>query len=208
VTEGNPGRAHLYAALARAFGEPGEDLLLKSSDNPLLRALGAACAPEADTPFRALFERLWSLVEKHERGPAGTALERLQVEYARLFLGPPSPLVFPYEHAHVRGDAAVTSAALAETYRRNGFAASAGSRDLRDHISLELEFTAALLEAGRARDARGFVADHLAPFAPSFAREVRSLTRSELYRIAADSLSVLIGLELQPVEEVRATSGS
>ncbi|MEX2188360.1 MAG: molecular chaperone TorD family protein [Pirellulales bacterium] len=106
---------------------------------------------------------------------------------------------------------------VAGFYRAFGLASGARSRERPDHLALELEFAAFLImkercaaddermdveraaqdeQATICREGRAaFLGDHLAWWAPSFARAVRRKAGGGMYAAAADVLAALLPIE-------------
>lgn len=76
--------------------------------------------------------------------------------------------------------------------RRHGLAAADWRRMPDDHLSVELEFLAALLELGEAAEARRFLDEHLSRWLPSFASAVQARAATPLYRALAGLTNVYI----------------
>ena len=196
--------AGLYKGLGAASEHPTSDLILRSRSNPLLVGLAVAAEVTGRPELQALFDELWGQLAS--RG-SGERLLKLRVEHCRLFQGPPSPVVSPYEGSHVSGGAPGGAARdVGRRYRSAGASVSGAVRDREDHVAAEVEFLGALCEAesgapesrvrlapGAAREARGeFLRDHASRWLAGFAEQVRDGALDEFYRIYARALDAAI----------------
>lgn len=131
-------------------------------------------------------------------------LKALSLEFCRLFIGPPA-LVSPYESLHrpdtgngrLWGDAAVAMKRFAESL---GLRYRDDRNDMPDHVSIELELMARLIEAeadawdkGNEKDAANaqdaqveFLRRHLSGWFPDFCRQLRSAAAEPFYAMLAD----------------------
>ncbi|MFQ5505375.1 MAG: molecular chaperone [Planctomycetota bacterium] len=189
-------RAGFYSAFSSAFDEPEPCLLLHTRENPLLVALGDAVSGDLSDVFAEPYNRLWDSIDELCDFDRMRSLEKLEVEHARLFLGPHSVPVSPYEHAYRgRKSPADSSVELLGVYRSAGLGVNPKFRDLPDHVCLEMEFMAHLLHGGRAAEAEQFRRTHLDEFLPKFASDVRRHTTSSFYDSAAHALATFAGIE-------------
>ncbi len=133
-----------------------------------------------------------------EQQPEAELLEDLAVEYAALFLGPGGH-ISPHESVHAETSGVLWGQSTGEVKRyieAAGFAYDPECHGLPDHISVELEFMAALAgeEARAFRDGdysaasnclkyqKEFLADHLGEWAPAFCRQVTERAEHPFYR--------------------------
>jgi TorA maturation chaperone TorD len=170
-------RAELYLCLSRSFLAPREPALaeaLRTALAPDLREMGAALALEiaaAVADFEAEIARM--------QGPA-----QLLQAYSAIFVAPP---VAAFINAGQYMDGAVDGGsvrAIEQAYLRCGLARDEGFRDLADHLSVVLEFVAALY----ARQADGapdpldpghFLHAYVLPWVARFAADVAAASQSE-----------------------------
>jgi len=214
-------RGHLYSFLASTFSDPAGkhfDAALDPGKQEVAAAAAALLAAEAPRD---------ASLGAGERPPAGVALApvvaALQAprallieEHQKVFgllIGQTAPL---NETEYCRStDAFFRAQQLADIagfYAAFGVERSADSRERVDHLSIELEFMAHLIEkelfaAGSAdssvrgkaavcRDAqRTFFEAHLMWWVPGFAALLRKGTATDLYRSLADSLAAFITAE-------------
>lgn len=124
-------------------------------------------------------------------------VQDLLVDYTRLFLGPPTPLVGPYGSLWLGDD---STPALEGLYREAGFEVDEELSEPADHIALELEFLYLLTfkcnEAGRSgSEVAGagwallremFLREHLGAWVTPFAAAVKANAATAFYRELAD----------------------
>lgn len=149
-------RADLMYCLARAFMQPPEGWSVCDWAQPLeddLAELGASTGLPTE-PAQAALEaecRRWAAAARLADGRADNWL----VEYTRLFLMP--PVLVPlntglYLEGAIGGAAAQM---MRSCYETAGAVPSDGFHDLPDHVAMQLEFVARLLERGARGDADG-----------------------------------------------------
>jgi len=191
-------RADVYKTLAACFCPPDEALLHMLNDP----ALGA------DTPAGAL-----------ARAAAHSDLRALQVDHARLFVGPFKVLASPYGSVYLEGNAVMgeSTADVAQWYRREGM--EVADKQVPDHITAELEFVHVLiLRETEAMDAgemkamwryrqkqRSFLASHLGAWLAEFAQRSRQHAQTEFYRALADEAERFVLNDLQQLNCDEAT---
>lgn len=183
-------RADMSRLLAACYYQPGPEF----AEERLFESL--AHAAEAVDPELAQRAR------RLRPAFAEVDLQRLLVDYTRLFLAPGNTLAQPYESvwAPARPEAgADPTPAVVHLYREAGLDIAEDFRDLPDHIAAELEFLYALLfrETGaRARGdtdaARGaaalrrrLIANHLGRWIDPFAAAVETGAECAFYRALA-----------------------
>lgn len=127
------------------------------------------------------------------------SLETLQVEFARLFVGPyklPAP---PYGSIYLEGEHKVMGDSTVDAWRRyreSGLSIAETFKDAPDHIAAELEFMYFLvfneieaLQSARADKScehidrqKSFLAEHLGAWAGSFCAKVETAAGNDFYR--------------------------
>ena len=136
-------RVFLYHCLSRAFVfEPDGALLDAASDNVVLKEACSLLDGDGDCGVE-----LWGLISDAAR--ARGALDELRGEYTRLFIGPNTPPVPPWESVFVSKDGLLfqeSTLAVREAYRSQGFRAASYPHEPDDHLATELSFMAALSE--------------------------------------------------------------
>ncbi len=177
-------RSELYGFLATIFRkELSAENLRRISSADFMRTLGEAGVDlDSDIAQR----------------PEAELLEEMAVEYTALFLGPGGH-ISPHESVHAETSGVLWGQSTGEVKRyieSAGFAYDPECHGLPDHISVELEFMAALAgeEAQAFRDAdysaasnclkyqKEFLADHLGKWAPAFCRQVTERAEHPFYR--------------------------
>ena len=193
-------RSSLYGFLAALYrSEPTAVLLGRMKTPDFLEALGAAGV--------ALEHDLLDL-------PEAELLEKLAVEYTRLFIGPGSHIP-PYSSVHLGGEGASLWGASTAWVKRfieaAGFEYRPDYHDLPDHVSVALEFMQEITarearaldepdadEAGRLRTIEEeFVRKHLAAWLPGFCNNVMSHARLPFYGEMAKLTKAFVESELE-----------
>lgn len=176
------GRAGLYGLLALLFRRPLDATTLHAMQSDELAAALTECGIQIDELLAT--DNL-------------DLLELLAVDFTQLFHGPRQHLP-PYESVQTGHGDSELYGAVTEQVRRvfeaHGF--EPGSNELPDHLSVELQFMAALAQAeatawanGQAAEARAlreeqstFLKEHLGCWAPAFGRQVQTRAETRLYR--------------------------
>lgn len=198
-------RAACYKALSLAFLPPGPPLAAAWAALP---RVAQALPPE----HQALLGPLLAAVNTPSPAPG---------EHARVF--GPALAATPYETEYDPLASARKGHRLADLqgfYQAFGFRLAPGQGEFPDHVATELEFMSVLLlKAAAAEDddaravcdaaAARFLADHLAPWVPAFARRLRAAAADPFYRHAADLLETFVGAEARRlgVETAEAAGG-
>lgn len=118
-----------------------------------------------------------------EAGAEGLFTE-IRYEYAELFLNAGKNPVFPYESVHVTETPLVMQKpvfALREHYRKAGVKAAASYPDLEEHVAVEMEFLAYLLESGNKEHYDEFLESFKA-WAPAFGAQLRDCAQTDFYK--------------------------
>ena len=212
-------RALGWRRLAEAFYGPSaawtEDLLAGRIEADL--RLATAWLDSDRELFDPPLAALRRFVESEAGDPPDAVRIALEVEHARLFVGPEQVPAPPYESVwvdvdpdsggHVFGGA--STAAVEAAYHEHGLVRDPGHHDLPDHVATEQEFCCYLCEreAQAWRDgtpeqakalraaAQGFVATHLARFAPDFCAAVRAAAPESCYAAFAGFLLAHLTVE-------------
>jgi TorA maturation chaperone TorD len=184
----------------------------------MLEAAEAIGCEAVQAPLRRLGDSLHVLAQ--EEMPE--VLLALEAEYNRLFVGPMPPLAHPYESVYrsagglVMGDCTLD---VLKTYAEEGFALSAGHRDLPDHLAVELEFMALLCEREARACAEGgtasvqtfqhkersFLEAHLRCWLPQFCQRVLRAGPSPFYSRWVRVLECFIQEDIRRIQMNRET---
>jgi TorA maturation chaperone TorD len=136
--------------------------------------------------------------------------EELLVEYSRLFIGPFGVIAPPYGSVYLDGERKVMGESTMEVssmYRNEGLSGSVDSRELPDHVAVELEFMSYLvfkeieaLESSDLRAAADFVekqerfsGEFLRRWIPPFCDRIKENTENGFYTALAQCASTFIG---------------
>lgn len=191
----------VYRLLAACFCAPQKEVLLEERVPEQLRqALESVCpaaVEQADDLTRAL---------------EVTSQRELEIEYARLFVGPGPLLAPPFGSVYLDGERTVmgpSTLEVAELYEQAGLRMDTGRGDPPDHVAVELEFayflvreSARLNGESRADEIdslqRHFVRQYLLPWVPSFCDDIAAHSESDYFRSLAFILKgFLVGSERQ-----------
>jgi TorA maturation chaperone TorD len=216
-------RANVFGLLARAFFDPTGDLVQKLQSG--------AFVSELHVYFRDLLTQqvhrgevtdlLYPLEPLHAvqsdlaTVDPDTLLKALKVEYARLFIGPGSPEIPPYETFYNPNNSrpllmvSVEAAAVEKAYHKAGVAITAGLNEPPDHFATEAEFLYFLCgqesDCWSAGDNRGakkwrrmeldFLEKHLGRWGGDFCQRVETESIHPFYRSAAHFAGAFIKME-------------
>ncbi|MCP4377351.1 MAG: molecular chaperone TorD family protein [bacterium] len=168
-------RADAYRILAECYHSP---------DSEFLQALGGLAGAGAGA------------VDQIVQAAVGIDLEKLQIDHARLFLGPYKLLAAPYGSVYLEEGVLMGNSTMnvEEFYRQEGLEAS--DEEVPDHITAELEFMCVLIgkeieavEAGH-RDIIGqyrqkqkaFLDLHLGTWIAEFTDKIQQSAQTEFYK--------------------------
>lgn len=144
--------------------------------------------------------------------------EEIEVDYAKLFVGPFELLAPPYgsvylENARrVMGDSTIE---VMKIYRENGLFLDEDFKEMPDHITVELEFMSYLIDQEtQARDLSFgdvvvsyiekqdlFLNSVLMEWVPSFCNRINENTENSFYRALSDCLLMFLKKEQQNIRE-------
>lgn len=138
--------------------------------------------------------------------------EKLTDEYTRLFLGPGSSPVLPYESMYMDGKMMGPSLLrLKKDYRKAGIAKSKDYPEPEDHIAFELKFMQHLceeaLENGWSKGKcwalqKEFMDEHLMKWVPDFCDDLYKSEQSDFYKGIAKITRGFIFLEKYWIDEL------
>jgi DMSO reductase family type II enzyme chaperone len=203
--DGALARAALYEVLSLGFGTPTAETIERLSQADTARALieAAGVVDSAPEACGALRPHVVALVQQRVQGDA------LAAEHRRLFGHTARGAVPPYETEYGDDDLFQQPQELADLagfVRAFGLTLHADAHERIDHVSCQCEFMfflackeAYALTRGDAetaavtRDtARAFLRDHLARFAPAFARRLREADPAGFFGSLAGLLLALV----------------
>ncbi|HBI15851.1 MAG TPA: molybdopterin oxidoreductase [Desulfobulbaceae bacterium] len=121
--------------------------------------------------------------------------ELLRYEYADLFLNAGPNPVFPYESVHVSKTPVVQQQsvfALRELLRSIGVHVDPEFKDLDDHVAVELEVCAHLLDEGKLEQYTSFFAGTIVNWLPEFCNQLASCSQTPFYRELASLCGAFI----------------
>jgi TorA maturation chaperone TorD len=172
------------------------ELLRPDEQNRFLVSLGMARLQFPASRWEEYFVKGWRLLENLSEGGYEDCWEEFQVEHTRLFFGPPSPAVPPFEHYYrERARPGELCLELDRSYRSFGFGLDPQFGSLPDHICAELEYESALLERGEDASAEEFRGKHLQEFMLLFGAKLVGVAREEFFSFLGE---VILGLTKEP----------
>jgi putative dimethyl sulfoxide reductase chaperone len=119
----------------------------------------------------------------------------LRYEYADLFLNAGPNPVFPYESVHISKTPVVQQQsifALRELVRGMGVHIDPGFKDLDDHVAVELEVCALLLNQEKPELYESFFSGTIVKWLPDFCDQLNSCSQTPFYRELANLCSAFI----------------
>jgi TorA maturation chaperone TorD len=185
------------------------------------RLLARLALAEIDDELAAALAGMPIFGEAFSASGGPEALRRLRVEYTRTFL----MNVHPYESVYLDDSGMLNtprSGAVLEHYREHGFEpAAARASGAPDHLGLELEFMAQLIqrEAGASRagyrvvaaalreEQAHFLEAHLVRWGPLFGRALAESAESPLYRTLGEAIETFLLGDYQALIESEARGG-
>ena len=203
-------RKNLYILLARFFS--------KEADEEFLKELAGLKLPldrkeNEIVGFKAALERLAAYFEYD----AGESLEDLAVDYAKTFLGAGQAqgvAAMPYESVYTSSKKIVMQEAwsdICDIYAAKGIEPDCSEdKILEDHISLEMNFMAYLIEEGlemtemlpSLEEQKSFINKHLLNWLPAFCIDVRENADTEFYRMAAELVSSFVRMDAYILDRI------
>ena len=189
-----------------------------------------------DAPANNLFRRLINMESEHVNSglclladvidtlPQWTKVdwEKLRQEYQRLFIGPGSLPVPPWESVYVSEERIILdehTLAVREIYREWGLEVAHVNQEPDDHIGLELEFMAVLTKRGLhcshtenqhlltqiLETQHTFLTNHLFSWVDQFCSMLVRSSKHPLYRGIAMFMPEYLRVDAELIEEIIAT---
>jgi len=189
-------RLEAYRLLADGYYRPEQDLLHS--------------LPKLEDCMEQLCSEAGKFINRMQAdSPGKVGPENLEVDYARLFVGPFNLLAPPYGSVYLEGERQVMGVSTADVqkrYQAAGLDVDTGFKDAPDHIAAELEFMHCLIfntmEAANQGDVNGivpcllsqqsFLEVHLGAWVHEFAGKVVDHAQTSFYRNLARATEVFI----------------
>lgn len=202
--DGPQPRRDLYRILGGVLQDcPTPELLATLADDPALGVLAGHFGGGLGEGLSAMNADLQAGAEVH------AAIRR---DYTALFVGPRKKLAPPWESVYRSPERLVMQEPEREVVRayaseRVGFEGMGGHRPA-DHIALELQFVAILLERsfhrrGARASLRRFFDQHLLQWVPALAADIRREARTDFFRGLGHALEGLCAMEAGPPSRPR-----
>ncbi len=209
-----PMPAEIWARRARRFAFLGNSLLAPMAADAAVGLdeafWGGFAAGEPGSPSVACaLGRLEDYARAARAGgaPLADAVRRVNVEYARLFIGPPKPAAPPWETMYAQPGQVGEIGFGRATVAMQGLLAEAGlalageSNQYADHLGIELLYLSELCRrraaaadggAGVGERLRTFVREHPGAWAPAFRDQVAAAVPDGYYAPLADLVVALL----------------
>lgn len=187
-----------FRLLSACFYEPQKNLLIEENLCANLTECLEQVCPDASVYSDDMEKSIQNYTE-----------EELQVEYAKLFVGPFELLAPPYgsvyldEGGRVMGDSTME---VIDVYDKEGLSRSDNFKDLPDHIVVEMEFMSFLIYKERealdksdsdvakeyADKQEDFLNNFIRQWVPEFCTRIKAATDNSFYSALAECVSVFI----------------
>ncbi len=197
--ETNRDRANMYRFLSRCYRI--------EADEKLLETMSGMHFPKAE----GLLGEGYAMLENYLASRGGNCIEELAVDYAAAFLAAGSAdgaAALPFESVY-NSPAKIFMQEpweeLKAEYARFGLVKSEENADLmEDHLALELEYMAFLIEKGDSEAQKSFIEKHLLSWVETFASDIDKFTRCDFYRAIGRITLGFLRLDAQLLEAVEA----
>ncbi len=170
-------RSEMYRFLSRCYRV--------EADAKLLEAMKAMSFPKAE----GILGEGYAMLRNYLDNCGEDALDELAVDYAAAFLAAgkaDGAAAIPCESVYTSADGIFMQEAweaVCGEYARFGLAKGEGFSDLmEDHLALELEFMAFLIEKGEAAAQKAFIEKHLLNWLDSFAADIDKYAATDFYK--------------------------
>ncbi len=195
----NSERANMYRFLSRAYRV--------EADEKLLRAIDAMSFPKTE----GLLGEGYAMLRKYMDNRGENCVEELAVDYAAAFLAAGSAdgaAALPVESVYISPAKIFMQEAWEEVkaeYARFDLVKNKDFADLmEDHLALELEFMAFLIENGETAAQKAFLEKHLLSWMTPFTADIDKFTRCDFYRAIGRITLGFLSLDVQLLEAVEA----
>lgn len=186
----NASRMRLYALLSRLYRA--------EVDTTLLGELKAMSFPAAEGELGEGY----ALLKDYLANCGENAIEELAVDYATVFLAAGSAdgsAAIPCESVYTSPKRIFMQDAWEDVSRRyaeKGLGKDGAVDDLHeDHLALELEFMAWLIENGSPEEQADFLNSHLPNWAPALAADIEKYARADFYKAVGRITAAFLALE-------------
>jgi len=175
--------AHIYRFYATLLrDEPSLEQVQFLMSPRFLEYFKWTCEAADDPAHREAAGRFMAYLQLHKPEELQTML---RYEYADLFLNAGPNPVFPYESVHISKTPVVQQQsvfALRELVRGMGVHIDPEFKDLDDHVSVELEVCALLLEREKIEQYESFFTGTIVKWLPDFCRQLNICAQTPFYR--------------------------
>lgn len=183
-------RVRMYRLLSRLYRAEADVALLDGLKNMAL--------PQAEGELAEGY----ALLNHYLDGCSKNALEDLAVDYAAVFLAAGSAdgsAAIPCESVYTSPKRMFMQEAWEDArlrYAEQGLGKDGAVDDLHeDHLALELEFMAWLVENGTVEEQAEFLNRHLLNWVPAFAADIKRYARTDFYKAAGRITAAFLALE-------------
>lgn len=195
-------RQAYYNLLVSLFWQEPAGELIRSLSDGIRERIDAA------RNFQPLLAEGWEEIERFlAQGPLEDAVEAITDEYTRIFIGPHSPEVNPYESFYLTGNLLDRPLANLRTHLKTmGIEKRDGYSEPEDCLAFELEVMRWLIDKQTGatnpeeenrwlRLQSDFLKEHLLVWAPACARDIETARDAKFYRGAAKVLGGFLEVE-------------
>lgn len=188
-------RKDLYRLLGGLLEQcPTEELCGELAKSGALEALGASVGGKVGAGLAAMHEDVARGPESH------SAIAR---DFVRLFVGPRKKIAPPWESVYRSPERLVMQACereVVQIYASEGVGFDGIGKKPADHVALELQFCALLIERSETcvsarATAKRFLEEHVLEWVPRFATDVSKGAQTEFFRGVAAVLLALCASE-------------
>lgn len=215
------GSTYLYGLFQNIFGNAPSTEQIDVLTSDTTKDAFEIFRTENNSSYEKGLEHLSSL-EKYYRDDKEAALEQLISEYNYLLIGPHKLVAPPWESVYLSKERLLfqeSTLKVRQAYVRLGFLPAEYPHVADDHLALELDFMTnvsrmtekAYVEQDRERvlqlldEQKSFLKEHLLAWVPEFAKRIQESPTLYLYPNMATMLKEFLQIQLEAVEEIRAT---
>ena len=204
-------RANMYQLMAKAVQYPTIELAESLLNGKLLAEVSEVVewVNKRDGMYREALEKLEAVAKNQAGEDAQGLLQKMEVEYTRLFLQPGQAVVSPYERDYSEKEKETILASIEKAYNQINPAIFSNHPASPDHITSELKYLSYLGQqegeawlANNMEDAkkwkiteRTFIVHHLRQWGISFFVNMERAAKLEAYNAIASAGKVFMTLE-------------